>query len=316
MPTDDDYIHALTLIPHLDESRFRPMAQGLIGVTGATGELGGRVARLLAGRGLEQRLVVRDPSRAPALEGATAAQIAGYDAEEDMRRALDGVETLLFASAEEHEHRLEQLHKPAIDAAVAAGVGRIVYTSFLGAAPDATFTFARDHFHTEEHIRASGVDFAFSRDGIYLDYVPLFAGADGVIKGPAGEGRVSAVARDDIAEVIAALIADPGHDGETVEVTGREAFTMAEAAARMSEAIGTDVRFVDETMDEARESRAHFGAPDWEVEGWITTYTAIANGELEGVTDTVERLTGHQPMNLEEFLGRYPSSYSHLVGAD
>jgi uncharacterized protein YbjT (DUF2867 family) len=204
----------------------------------------------------------------------------------------------------------------AVDAAVAAGVERIVYLSFLDAVPDATFTFARDHFHTEEHIRASGVDFAFSRNGIYLDYVPLFAGADGVIRGPAGEGRISAVARDDIAEVLAALIADPSHDGETVDGTGREAFTMAEAAARMSAAIGTDVRFVDETMEEARESRAHFGAPDWEVEGWITTYAAMAEGELEKVTDTVERLTGHEPINLEEFLARNPSSYQHLVGAD
>jgi NAD(P)H dehydrogenase (quinone) len=292
------------------------MAQGLIGVTGATGELGGRVARLLAERGLEQRLVVRDPARAPKLEGVTVARIAGYDAGEEMRRALDGVETLLFISAEEHEHRLEQLHKPAIDAAVAAGVGRIVYTSFLGAAPDATFTLGRDHFHTEEHIRASGVDFAFSRNSIYLDYVPLFAGADGVIRGPAGQGRISAVARDDIAEVIAALIVDRGHDGEAVGVTGREAFTMDEAAARISEAIGADVRFVDETMEEARESRAHFNAPDWEVAAWVTTYSSIAVGEVEKVTDTIERLTGHQPMNLEEFLKRYPASYQHLVGAE
>src|SRR5919106_618670 len=114
-----------------------------IAVTGVSGGLGGRVARRLAERGIPQRMVARDPSRAPELPRAQTAW-ATYQDGEAMRRALDGVRTLFMVSGSEAYDRLDQ-HKVAIDAAVAAGVERVVYTSFLAAAPDATFNFARDH---------------------------------------------------------------------------------------------------------------------------------------------------------------------------
>ena len=161
------------------------MSKDLIAVTGATGELGGRVARRLADRGLAQRLVVRDPSRAPDLEGSEVAQASNYEARDEMEAALRGAQTLFLASAGEARNRVDQ-HKAAVDAAKAAGVERIVYLSFFGASSNAAFTFARDHFHTEEHIKASGLSYAFSRDNIYLDFVPFFAGPDGAIRGPGG----------------------------------------------------------------------------------------------------------------------------------
>ena len=178
------------------------MAGDLFGVTGATGGVGGRVATRLAGSGYSQRLIVRDKSRAPDLSGSQAAE-ASYDDPEAMRRALAGVETLFMVSAAEAADRVRQ-HIAAIDAAVAAGVGRIVYLSFLGAAPEATFTFARDHWHTEEHVRATGVRHTFLRDSMYMDFLPTFAGTDGVIRGPAGDG----------------------HDERTYDVTGSEAITL------------------------------------------------------------------------------------------
>jgi NAD(P)H dehydrogenase (quinone) len=201
-----------------------------------------------------------------------------------------------------------------VDAAKAAGVERIVYLSFFGASPDTAFTFGRDHYHTEEHIKASGLSYAFSRDNIYLDFVPFFAGPDGAIRGPGGDGRVAVVARDDIADVVVELITNPDRDGQAYEVSGGEAFTLAEAAERLSKAIGREVTYVDETMEEAWASRRPSGHPDWEIEGWITTYVAIANGELEQVTSTVKDLTGHEPQRLEEFLENHPESYEHLLG--
>ena len=151
----------------------------MIAVTGATGGIGGRVASRLAERGVEQRLIVRDASRAPAFEGAGVAE-AEYGDGEAMRAALAGVETLLLVSASEARDRVRH-HVSAIDAAVAAGVGRIVYPSFMGAAPDATFTFARDHSATEAHIRSAGVAHTFLRSCMYAEYVPVFTGPDGVI---------------------------------------------------------------------------------------------------------------------------------------
>jgi uncharacterized protein YbjT (DUF2867 family) len=285
----------------------------VIGVTGATGHLGGRIAAQLAERGVAQRLIVRDAGRAPALDGAEVAEVGGYHDGEGMRRALDGVDTLFLVSASEDPDRVS-LHRSAIDAAAAAGVGRVVYTSFLAAAPDTTFTFGRDHFHTEEHLRASGMGWTMLRDSIYLDYVPFFASADGVIRGPAGDGRVAAVARADVAGVALVTLLDDAHAGAVYDLTGREAITLAEAAEILTRVSGREVTYVQETLEEARASRAPSGAPDWEIEGWVTSYAVIAAGELDVVADTVERLTGHEPMTLPEFLERHPESWAHLKG--
>ena len=285
--------------------------EGIIAVTGVTGGLGGRVARRLAERGATQRLVVRDPARAPELAGAEVAT-GSYDDAEGLRRAFDGTRTLLMVSASEAPDR-QRLHANVVDAAVAAGVERIVYTSFLGAAPDCTFTFGRDHWHAEEHIRASGLGHTFLRDNLYIDFLPLMAGPDGVIRGPAGDGRVAAVARDDIADVAVAALVGGGHEGRSYDLTGPEALTLAEAAEELSRAAGRPIRYQAETLEEAYASRASYGAPGWEVDGWVTTYVAIANGDLEQVSGDVAAVAGHPPVRLAEFLRSNPESYRHLA---
>jgi NAD(P)H dehydrogenase (quinone) len=258
------------------------------------------VARLLAAAEVPQRLVLRDPSRAPELQFAEVAQ-ASYGDTAALLNALHGVETLFLVSASETADRIA-LHKATVDAAVAAGVRRIVYTSFTRAAPGATFTFARDHWHTEEHIRASGVDFTFLRDNLYLDFVPSFVGDDGVIRGPAGDGRVAAVARDDVADVAAQVLLADKYTGQTYDLSGPEAFSLTEAAEQLSASWGRSIRYEAETLDEAYRSREQYSAPPWEVAGWVTSYAAIASGELSDVSSAVEDITGHQPIGLAEYL--------------
>jgi NAD(P)H dehydrogenase (quinone) len=272
-----------------------------IAVTGATGQLGGRVARRLAEAGVRQRLLVRDLTRAPQLAGATAVQ-AAYDDGEAVRRALDGIGTVLMVSAAEHPDRVAQ-HRTFVDAAAAAGVAHLVYTSFSGAAPDATFTHGRDHWHTEQHIRASGLDFTVLRDNLYADFLPALAGADGVIRGPAGDGRVAAVAQDDIAEVAALVLREPAaHVGRSYDLTGPQALTLSEVAALLTAATGRPVSYQPETVAEAYASRASYGAPDWLVTAWVSTYTAIAAGEMAEVSSAVPELTGHPATSLEQLL--------------
>jgi NAD(P)H dehydrogenase (quinone) len=285
---------------------------GLVVVTGATGGLGGRVARRLADLGARQRLVVRDPGRAPELAGAEVVT-GSYDDADGLRRAFEGAQALFMVSASEDPDRL-RLHANVVDAATDAGVERVVYTSFFGAAPDCTFTFGRDHWHTEELIRGSGLRHTFLRDNLYLDFLPLMVGADGVIRGPAAGGRVAAVARDDIAEVAVAVLGDATrtHDGRTYDMTGPEAFTLAEAAAELSRAAGRPVTYHAETLEEAYASRASYGAPDWEVAGWVTTYAAIANGDLEAVSGDVAAVSGQPAMSLAELLRRHPDSVARL----
>jgi uncharacterized protein YbjT (DUF2867 family) len=288
------------------------MTDGLIAVTAATGGMGGRVARRLAQRGVPQRLVVRDAGRAPQLAEAEVVAARGYEARAEMEAALDGVDTLFLVPANETADRVER-HRAAVDAAVAAGVRRIVYLSFLACGPDATFTFARDHWHTEQHVRAAGVAFTFVRMSLYLDFLPNVVGRDGVIRGPAGEGRFAPVLRDDLADVVAAVLLGGDHDGATYDVTGPAALTLPEAAATLTRLGGVPIAFEDETLEEAYASRAGYGAPDWEVAGWVSTYTAIRSGELDVVTDTVERLAGHPPVGLEAFVRTHPEALAHVV---
>jgi NAD(P)H dehydrogenase (quinone) len=212
-----------------------------------------------------------------------------------MRRALEGVRTLFLVSAGEAFDRVK-LHTTAVEAAVAAGVEQVVYLSFLNAAPDATFTFARDHFHTEQHVRSTGVRHSFLRPSGYLDYVPFFCSPDGVIRGPAGDGRLAPISRDDLADVAAVVLTEVGrHDGQTYDVTGAEGITLYDAAEQLSLVTGRRVSYHEETLEEARASRAPSGAPDWVIEGWVTSYAAIAAGEMDVVRDTVFRLTGPKP---------------------
>jgi len=286
--------------------------ESAIAVTGASGQIGGRVARRLARQGVGAWLLGRDPARLPELDGCVKTAPSAYGDGESMRRALDGAGTLFLVSAHEAAGRVRE-HITAVDAAVAAGVERIVYVSFLGAAPDATFTFARDHWHTEQHIRGTGLAYTFLRDSFYLAALPAMAGADGVIRGPAGEGRVSAVAHEDIADAAVAVLLGEGHDGATYDITGSEAFTLAEAADELGRAAGRSVRYLAETREEAFASRARYGAEEWEVAGWVSSYEAIATGEMAAVSDAVPRLTGHPAKTFSEFLQEHPAAYARLA---
>lgn len=268
-------------------------------VTGATGRLGGRVARLLAERGVTQRLLVRDPERAPRLSGATPVR-GGYGDRDAVLHGLRGARTVFMVSASESADRLAQ-HRAFVDAVAEAGVEHLVYVSFFGAAPDATFTLARDHFHTEEHIRAAGLSHTFLRDNFYAELVPELVGEDGVIRGPAGQGRTAFVAQDDIADAAAAILTRPSdHAGHTYDLTGPESLTLAEAAAVVSEVQGRTVTYRPETVEEAYASRAPYGVPQWQLDAWVSTYTAIADGQLDGVSDAVPRLTGRPATPLAE----------------
>jgi len=282
-----------------------------LAITGSTGAVGGRVARRLAAAGIPQRLIVRDPATAPDLEGAVAVRASDYGDYEEMRTALDGVETLFLTSFREAEDRLQRHHR-AVDAAVDAGVERLVYLSFLKASADSTFKLGRQHHATEAHIESTGLGHTFLRSSFYADFVPYFTGEDGVIRAPAGDGEVSWISRDDIADTIVAAVQTDEYVAQALENTGPAALDFHETAEILSRVTGREISYVEETEEEAWESRRPTGAPEWEIEGWVSSYLAIANGELSTVSDTVQRLTGHPPVDLETFLRDHPELWSHL----
>ena len=204
------------------------MNQPTIAVTGATGHIGGLVAAHLDTAGRAQRLLVRDPAspRLPQLGSVTEVARIDYANQDLSQAALQGVEVLFMVSAHESPTRTAE-HAAFIDAAAAAGVRHVVYTSFAAAAPDATFTLARDHYATEEHLLASGMAWTFLRDTFYIDFMEQLVGTDGVIRGPAGSGRCAIVARADVARVAATVLLDPdAHAGNTYDLTGPQALSL------------------------------------------------------------------------------------------
>ncbi len=270
-----------------------------IGITGATGHVGAMVARLLAGGPDELVLVVRDASRAP--QGPWQVRVTGGYGDPANREALAGLDALFMVSAAESADRLDQ-HRAFIASAAAAGVPHVVYTSFLGAAPDAVFTLSRTHWATEQAIRASGMAFTFLRDSFYLDFLPEMA-VDGVIAGPAGDGVVGAVAQADVAASAAAVLTDPArHAGLTYNLTGPQAISLAQVAETVTRLTGVPTSYRPQTVEEAYADRARYGVPDWQLDAWVSTYTAIAAGEVAMVTDDVRALTGREALSLSQLL--------------
>ncbi|EHI74676.1 NmrA-like dehydrogenase/reductase [Streptococcus criceti] len=271
----------------------------VIALTGVTGHLGGLVAQALDGKKMDLRYLARRPERAPKVAGVPVFQSA-YDRSQKTLEALAGVDVLLMVSASESVDRLEE-HKAFIDSAKKAGVKQIVYTSFYGAEPDATFTLSRTHAGTENYIKEQGFTYTFVRDNFYLDFFVELGRAYGQIKGPAGDGKVSAVARQDVAQVLAKILENPSKwANQTLNMTGPEELTMGEIARILSQSLGKTVTYVPETVEEAYESRKAWSAEDWEYDAWVSTYTAIAKGEQAGLSNDIERVLGRNPIGLAE----------------
>jgi uncharacterized protein YbjT (DUF2867 family) len=228
--------------------------------------------------------------------------VAEYADRDAVRRALDGADTVFMVSGAESADRMDH-HRAFLDAAADAGVGHVVYTSFYGAAPDATFTLARDHWATEEYLRTKGLTFTSLRDNLYADFLPHLVGDDGVIRGPGGDGRASVVAQVDIADAAVAVLREPAaFAGRVFDLTGPEDLSFGEMAAIITRETGRVVRFENETVEQAYASRERYGVPGWQMDAWVSTYTAVAAGELAGVSGAVEELTGRPPTSFAALL--------------
>jgi uncharacterized protein YbjT (DUF2867 family) len=274
----------------------------VIVVTGATGAVGGLVARELAARGASFRMLVRDPGRAPDLPGAEVARGA-YDDPESLAAALEpGDRVFMVSMHSPYEERLA-LHRSFVEAAARHRVARVVYLSFVGAGADASFVHARSHGATEAMLRASGVPFTAVRNAMYGDTMGTWFDAEGRITGPGGEGRVSFSYRPELGEAIAALLLDDAHDArEIVTVTTPEAVSLAELAALASDVTGDPYRYEPLPREEWIEYRRSLGRAEWAIEAGITYYDGVARGEADVVSDDYEELTGKRPAVVRELI--------------
>ena len=273
----------------------------LIALTGVTGHLGGQVAKLLERKNLNLRYLARRPEKAPKVAGVPVFQSA-YDRSQETLEALSGVDVLLMVSASESLNRLAE-HRAFIDSAKEVGVKHIVYTSFYNASPQATFTYSRTHAATENYIKEQGFTYTFIRDNFYLDFFLELGQVYGEIKGPAGDGKVSAVARQDVAQVLAKILEHPSDwANQTLDMTGPEDLTMTQVTSILSQGLGKIVSYIPETVEEAYQSRKAWPAEDWEYDGWVSTYTAIAGGEQAGLSKDIQRVLGREPISLADLI--------------
>lgn len=283
----------------------RTNAQPVLAVTGVTGHIGGLVARGLSCENLPFRALARESSliRIPELPGM-AKEAFVYGDSPITRRALSGIDTLFMVSARESATRMDE-HRGFVNAAKAAGLRQIVYASFDGASQDSAFTLGRDHYQTEEYIKESGISYTFLRDNFYLEALIDWA-SSGVIAGPAGDGKVSAVSQRDVAAAATAIMRNPrNHIGQTYTLTGPEALSLEDFARRYTSSTGTRVTYRNQTVEEAYASRRRdYDAPDWMLDAWVSTYTAIASGWLAHVSTDIRLLTGKDPLSLEDLVKR------------
>ena len=276
-------------------------------ITGATGQLGRLVVDNLLARGIEPSAV-----RAGARDVARAADLAelgvqvgplDYDAPETVAAAVDSVDALLLVSSSEVGKRAAQ-HQAVIDAAGAAGVAKLVYTS-ASKATTSDLVLAPEHKATEEAIAASGIPAVILRNNWYTEnYVPDVARAKdtGVIAASVGEGRVATASRIDYAEAAAVALTEDGHIGQVYELGGDVAWSFDELAAAASELTGREVRYTPiTTAEHAAELEA--AGLDAGAVGFVTALDAnIRDGALAETDGTLSRLIGRPTTPLDEGL--------------
>jgi NAD(P)H dehydrogenase (quinone) len=279
----------------------------MIIVTGATGALNGAtVDHLLQHRDAADLVVVaRDVAKAERFARlGVQVRYGDYADPSSLPGAFAGADQLLLVSSSDPHADGQALHRAAIDAAVTAGVGRILYTSHQGAAVDTPFRPGRDHAATEALLAASGVPWTSLRNGFYTHSVAWLMGdwrTTGVVSVPA-DGPVSWTTREDAAEAAARVIeSDGGFDG-LVTITAQQAPTFEELAATAAELTGTPVRFEVLSPDEWVAARIAAGAPPAMVGFTLGMYEAAAGGFFAGVDPLLPTLLGRTPTTTREVL--------------
>jgi NAD(P)H dehydrogenase (quinone) len=282
----------------------------MIAVTGATGKLGGLVLEGLLATVSARELVaiVRSPEKAAGFAARGVHVRRGdYSAPETLAPALAGVTRLLLVSSNALGRRLQQ-HGDVIQAARAAGVELLAYTSVLRA-DSSQLPVAGEHRGTEELLRGSGLPYVFLRNGWYLENytenlaVPLSRGS---FIGAAGDGRVAAAARADYAAAAVTVLTTAGHQNRIYELAGDQAFTLRELAAAVSSWAGRTLPYQELPAGAYRQALAAAGVPVPFVEFLVATDLAIARGDLDSSRRDLHELLGRAPQTLGQALAAAP----------
>lgn len=285
-------------------------------VTGATGHLGRLVVEGLLDAGVAPAELVAGGRRTERLadlaaRGVRVAEV-DYDRPETLTAAFAGTDTLVLVSGSEVGRRVPQ-HRAAVDAARAAGVRRVVYTS-APHADTSSLVLVPEHRATEELLASSGLVVTVLRNNWYTEnYVPTLAqaAATGEVLASAGDGRVASASRADYAAGVVAVVTGEGHDGRTYELSGDHAWTFDELAAAAAEVLGRPVTYRRVTPDEQRAGLLAAGLDEGTAGFLVTMDQDIAGGALADATDTLRTLLGRPTTPLVDGLRAAWQDSSH-----
>ncbi|MFU0910848.1 SDR family oxidoreductase [Kluyvera intermedia] len=276
----------------------------MIAITGATGQLGQLVLDDLLNTTAAQQLaaIVRNPAKAQALsQRGVAVRQADYNDEAALTAALQGVDKLLIISSSEVGQRAPQ-HRNIINAAKAAGVKFIAYTSLLHA-DKSPLGLADEHITTEKMLADSGIPYALLRNGWYTEnYLASAPPAleHGVFIGAAGEGKIASATRADYAAAAARVISEEGHAGKVYELAGDHGWTLSELAAELSKQSGKNVVYQNLSQADFAAALKSVGLPEGLADMLADSDVGASKGGLFDDTHTLSKLIGRPTTSLAD----------------
>lgn len=274
----------------------------MIAVLGATGTVGTHVAVGLAERGAPARALVRDPSRADVPLPALAADLREP---QSLRAGLEGADRLFLLTPHGPDQDLWEAN--AVDAAIAAGVRRVVKISggapSLG--PNGPTSTAVAHWRAERRIEESGLGFAFLRSSFLMQNLLTLQPRAGLLPAPMGDAPIAMVDARDLADCAVTLLLDGNAGDQTWHVTGPGCVTFRDVAKRLG------ARYVSVPPRLAAKALRRRGASPFEVDHAVRMAAYFASGADAAPTDAVRRIAGRPPRSLDDFL----SDRAHTKGS-
>jgi uncharacterized protein YbjT (DUF2867 family) len=280
-------------------------------VTGATGTIGAPLVGRLRERGVPVRAFVRDAVKAGALLGDGVELAFGdFAAPATLWAALDGI-TDVFLATPNHPAQLSY-ETAVIDAAVAAGVPRLVKLSAIGAQVGSPLAFWDCHGRSEQHLNGARIAAIVLRPSFYMSN--LIAAAcrvrdTGSLFAPADGARIAMVDPGDVAASAAAALSEGGHDGETVALTGPAAITYDDVSETLSATTGRHVRFVSLPDDAAQSGMIAAGMPEWAAANLVVLFRLLRDGAGAQTSDGVRRLAGRAPRSFAAFAREHAAAF-------
>jgi uncharacterized protein YbjT (DUF2867 family) len=275
----------------------------MILVTGATGNIGGALVKMLAAASRPVRVLARDPAKAKAAIGDPVEIVKGdLTQPETFASAFDGVEKAFFVGAA--ADGLAAIGGPFFDAAKKAGTKHVVAVSSGTILIDPPVMMGRWHLAMEERLKATGLAWTMLRPGGFASNALRWAGmirTQGAVFAPHGDARSAPIDPRDIAAVGFTALTTPGHEGKSYPLTGSGVVTTREQVDIVSKAIGKATRFVEVPEEGARANMMKSGMPEVMVSAIMELVAAAARAKVPFKTDVVREITGKEARTFEDW---------------